>query len=185
MPKVTVTYKVSMGDDPMTSKRKTWQEKLADRPGYPKVIALQDGMPCYNAVHKMGAEAGDPVVLVNPSDVVALMRQVPPGRLTTLSEICQWLARKYQVKGCCTLTAGIFVMTAANAVEEARAEGRELDIPYWRTLKANGSLNEKFPGGLEGHKALLEAEGVTVVQKGKRYFVLAYQDFLFRDFGDA
>jgi len=61
----------------MTSKRKTWQEKLADRSGYPKVIPLQDGLPCYNAVHKMGAEVGDPVVLVNPSDVVALMRQVP------------------------------------------------------------------------------------------------------------
>ncbi len=92
----------------MTSRRKTWQEKLADKPGYPKVIALEAGFPCYNAVHKMGAEAGDPVVLVNPSDVVALMRQVPPGRLTTIIEICRWLARRYQVKGCCTLTAGIF-----------------------------------------------------------------------------
>jgi len=76
-------------------------------------------------------------------------------------------------------------MTAANAVEEARQEGRELDIPYWRTLKADGYLNEKFPGGLEGHKALLEGEGFTVVQKGKRYFVPAYQDFLFRDFEGA
>ena len=85
----------------MAAKRKTWQEKLADKPGYPKVIALQAGFPCYNAVHKMGAEAGDPVVLVNPSDVVALMRQVPPGLLTTLGEICRWLARKYQAKGCC------------------------------------------------------------------------------------
>ncbi len=37
----------------------------------------------------MGAEAGDPVVLVNPSDVTALMRQVLPGRLTTLVEICR------------------------------------------------------------------------------------------------
>lgn len=35
----------------MAAKRKTWQEKLADKPGYPKVIALQAGFPCYNAVH--------------------------------------------------------------------------------------------------------------------------------------
>ncbi len=76
-------------------------------------------------------------------------------------------------------------MTAANAVEEARQEGRELDIPYWRTLKADGFLNEKFPGGLEGHKALLEAEGFTVAQKGKRYSVAGYQEFLFRDFEAA
>ena len=120
---------LTSGAEPMTSRGKTWEDKLADQPGYPKVIPLQDGLPCCNAVHKMGAEAGDPVVLVNPSDVVALMRQVPPGRLTTLSKICQWLARKYQVKGCCTLTTGIFVMTAANAVEEAKADGHELDNP--------------------------------------------------------
>lgn len=56
----------------MTSRRKTWQEKLADKPAYPKVIALQAGFPCYNALHKMGVEVGDPVVLVNPSEVVAL-----------------------------------------------------------------------------------------------------------------
>lgn len=169
----------------MTSKRKTWQEKLADKPGYPKVLTLQAGFPCYNALHKMGAEAGDLVALVNPSDVVALMRQVPLGRLTTLVEICRRLARKYQVKGCCTLTAGIFVMTAANAAEEARQEGRDLGIPYWRTLKADGYLNEKFPGGLEGHKALLEAEGFTIMQKGKRYYVAGYQDVLFGDFEGA
>ncbi len=169
----------------MAAKRKTWQEKLANKPGYPKVIALQAGFPCYNAVHKMGAEAGDPVVLVNPSDVMALMRQVPPGRLTTLIEMCRWLAHKYQAKGCCTLTAGIFVMTAANAVEEAKQAGCDLDIPYWRTLKTDGYLNEKFPGGAEAHKALLEAEGFAVAQKGKRYYVLEYQDVLFYDFKDA
>jgi hypothetical protein len=169
----------------MAAKRKTWQEKLADKPGYPKVIALQTSFPCYNAVHKLGAEAGDPVVLVNPSDVTALMRQVPPGRLTTLVEMCRWLAQKYQAKGCCTLTAGIFVMTAANAVEEARQKEGDLGIPYWRTLKAGGYLNEKFPGGLEGHKTLLEAEGFAVAQKGKRYYVAGYQDVLFRDFEKA
>jgi hypothetical protein len=60
-------------------------------------------------------------------------------------------------------------MTAANAVEEVRQEGRELDIPYWRTLKADSYLNEKFPGGLEGHKALLVAEGFSVVQIRKKF----------------
>lgn len=166
----------------MASRRKTWQEKLADRPGYPKVLALQAGFPCYNALHKMGVEAGDPVVLVNPGDVVALMRQVPAGRLTTLVEICRHLARNHQVKGCCTLTAGIFVMTAANAAEEARQAGRDPGIPYWRTLKADGYLNEKFPGGLEAHRALLEAEGFTVVRQGKRWYVAEYQAVLFSDF---
>lgn len=31
----------------------------------------------------MGVAAGDPAVLVNPGEAVALMRQVPYGRLTT------------------------------------------------------------------------------------------------------
>lgn len=42
--------------------------------------------------------------------------------------------------------------------------------PYWRTLKKD-ELNEKFPGGLEYHKLLLEAEGHEVLNKGKRYYV--------------
>ena len=71
-------------------------------------------------------------------------------------------------------------MTAANAVEEAKKESRDLDIPYWRTLKADGFLNEKFPGGTELHKKLLEKEGFKVISKGKRFYVENYQDFLVR-----
>ena len=37
-------------------------------------------------------------------------------------------------------------MTAANAVEEAGKEGKSLDIPYRRKLKADDFLNEKYPG---------------------------------------
>jgi alkylated DNA nucleotide flippase Atl1 len=69
-------------------------------------------------------------------------------------------------------------MTAANAVEEAKKENRELEIPYWRTLKADGYLNDKFPGGAEAHKALLELEGFIVVKKGKRFQVENYQSYL-------
>jgi len=166
----------------MTNRKKTWQEKLADKPGYPKILKLEVGFPCYNAVRKMGAEAGDDIVITNPSEVVACMQKVPSGRLTTVIEICKNLAKKHQVKGCCSLVTGIFIMTAANAAEEARGEGRELGIPYWRTLKSDGSLNEKFPGGAEAHKALLEDEGFEVVRRGKKITVVDYQAFLVSDF---
>ena len=43
--------------------RKTWQEKLKDRTSFPKVLRLEKGFPCYKAVHKMGAEVGDEIVL--------------------------------------------------------------------------------------------------------------------------
>lgn len=118
------------------------------------------------------------MVLVNPSEVVEIMREVPKGKLITIVEICKRIAKKHKVKGCCSLTTGIFIMTAANAAEEASRQGGNLGIPYWRTLKADGFLNEKFPDGAEVQKEKLENEGFFVVQKGKKYFVQDYQDFL-------
>ena len=119
----------------------------------------------------MGAEAGDDVVLVNPSEVVELMKQVPEGKLITIVEICKTLAKKHNVKACCSLTTGIFIMTAANAAKEANQNGKKLNIPYWRTLKADGVLNEKYPGGAITQKKLLEQEGFTIRKKGKKYIV--------------
>jgi len=65
-------------------------------------------------------------------------------------------------------------MTIANAVDEVAREGKDLSIPYWRTLKSEGFLNEKYPVGVEAHKRLLEKEGFRVRQKGKKYFVENY-----------
>jgi alkylated DNA nucleotide flippase Atl1 len=160
--------------------KKTWQEKLKDNPTFPKVLSLEKSFPCYNAVHKMGAEVGDNVVLVNPSEVMAIMREVPKGRLITIVEICKKIAGQHDVKACCSLTTGIFIMTVANAVEEARREGKSLDIPYWRTLKADGFLNEKYPDGQEAHKRLLEGENFKVIARGNRYQVVDYEKYLMK-----
>jgi alkylated DNA nucleotide flippase Atl1 len=59
---------------------------------------------------------------------------------------------------------------------------RDLNIPYWRTLKADGYLNDKFPSGAESHKALLENGGFKFVRKGKRLSSENYQNYLVRDF---
>jgi alkylated DNA nucleotide flippase Atl1 len=162
----------------MAYRKKTWQEKMADRPGMPKILTLEESFPCYNAVAKMGAKPGDSCVLVNHSEVEEIMRQVPKGRLITIREICGRLAEKHGARACCTLTTGIGITTAANAAEERKKEGKDKETPYWRTLKANGFLNEKYPGGAEAHKALLEKEGIPVAKKGKRYCVKDYQEFL-------
>ena len=135
--------------------KKSWQDKMADKPNLPKILMLERGFPCYNAVHKMGAEEGDPVILVNPKEILPYMQAVPPGKLTTIIEICKAISAKHSVKGCCTLTSGIFIMTIANAVEEMRQEGVGVSVPYWRTLKADGTLNPKYPGGVEAQKAIL------------------------------
>jgi hypothetical protein len=162
----------------MSYRKKSWQEKLRDKKGLPKILKLEESFPCYNAVHRMGAEVGDDVVLVNPSEVVEVMKEVAKGKLITIVEICRKIAKKYKVKACCSLTTGIFIMLAANAAEEASKEGKNLSIPYWRMLKADGFLNEKYPGGAEAHKKLLEKEGFKVIQKGRKFVVNNYEKYL-------
>jgi len=162
----------------MGYKKKTWQEKLVDKKNLPKILELQKTFPCYNAVHKMGAEAGDEVVLENPSEIVALMKQVPKGKVITIVEICKAIAKKHHVKGCCSLTTGIFIMTAANAAEEASKQGNPLSIPYWRTLKVDGFLNEKYPGGALIQKKLLEQEGFTILKKGTKFVVNDFEKYI-------
>jgi len=162
----------------MGYKKKSWQEKMADKENLPKVLKLEKGFPCYNALHKIGLDAGDSVVLVNPREIEEEMKKVPLGKLTTIIHICKNIAIKHNVKGCCTLTSGIHIMTAANAAEEMKTEGKKNDNPYWRTLKVNGELNEKYPGGAEAHKKLLQNEGYKIIQKGKKYVVENFKEHL-------
>ncbi|HTY47339.1 MAG TPA: MGMT family protein [Methanomassiliicoccales archaeon] len=165
--------------DDLAYKKKTWQQKLVDRPGYPKVLKLEEGFPCYKALHAMGVEAGEDVVIVNHGEIVELMRQVPEGKVTTIIQICQEIARRHKVQGCCTLVGGISITTAGNAVEEAASEGKDLDIPYWRTLKVNGILNEKFPDGELAQKERLEEEGHVLVKRGKHFAIKDLSGVLF------
>ncbi len=160
----------------MPKRRKTWQEKLEDPQSMPKVVPLEKNFPCYHPLEKMGAQIGDSVVLAPPSDVNAIMNQVPKGKLITLTQICEQLAKKHGAQYCCTLTTGIFVTIAANAAGESGS-----DTPYWRTIKNTGELNPKYPGGIEKQKALLAQEGYTIIQRGRkhiRYFVKDYEKYL-------
>lgn len=70
-------------------------------------------------------------------------------------------------------------VSIAGWASEQRADDK---TPYWRTLKANGVLNEKYPAGVEAQKAKLEQVGHTILQKGRtniRYVVKDYEQFLF------
>lgn len=160
---------------------KTWIEKMADKPTMPKVLKLEKNWPCYNAVHAMGADIGDPVVLVNASEILPIMAKVPKGKLITIWEICENIAKKHKVKACCSLVSGIHVMIIANAVEEAIAKHDKSEltkVPYWRTVKAKGELNPKYPGGLAGHAKLLEKEGFEINKKDRKWFVKDWDKFI-------
>jgi len=152
------------------SRKKTWSEKLGESKDLPKVIEITG---------KMSQRWGKGTVVVpSPMEVDEIMRKVPKGKLTTINEIRVVLARKHKATIGCPITTGIFAWVAANAAEEQRQKGVEDITPYWRTLKADGVINEKYPGGVERQKKLLEKEGHKVVQKGKKSLVVNYQKLL-------
>ncbi|MFB0567356.1 MAG: hypothetical protein ACETVM_02065 [Candidatus Bathyarchaeia archaeon] len=156
----------------MTTKKKSWTEKLADSKDLPKVEKITD---------KMSKRWGTgTVVIPAPLEVDAMMRKVPEGKLVTINEIRAALAKKHTATIGCPLTTGIFAWIAANAAEEQRQEGKKDITPFWRTLKTKGVINTKYPGGVEGQKKLLENEGHKVIQKGKKYIVADYEKSLIK-----
>jgi len=150
--------------------RKSWREKLADSKDLPKVERISEKMS-----KRWGAGT---VVIPAPKEVDEIMKKVPEGKLITINQIREILARKHGATIGCPITTGIFAWIAAHAAEEAAAEGEENITPYWRTLKAGGVINEKYPGGAEEQKKLLEKEGHRVVKKGKKYVVVDFEKYL-------
>ena len=118
------------------------------------------------------------VVIPAPMEVDEMMRKVPEGKLITINEIRGALARKHNATIGCPLTTGIFAWVAANAAEEKRRQGERDITPYWRTLKGDGVINEKYPGGAEAQMRILEREGHKVAKKGRRLIIIDYEKSL-------
>jgi len=145
----------------MAKARKSWQEKLADDKDLPKVVVMDERMS-----RRWGTGT---IIIPAPREVDEIMRQVPSGKVTTINQIRAALAKKHGASIGCPITTGIFAWVAAHAAEEAAAEGKKDTTPYWRTLKVGGSLNEKYPGGIETQAARLKEEGHTIEPgKGKK-----------------
>jgi len=115
------------------------------------------------------------VVIPAPLEVDAIMKGVPEGRLITINQIRAALAKKHGATIGCPICTGIFAGISARAAADAKEEGDKDITPYWRTLKEGGVVNEKYPGGLEGQRVLLEKEGHTVLQKGRKLVVQDYE----------
>ena len=153
----------------MPATKKSWQEKLHDDKGHPTVSPITGKMS-----KKWGTGT---MVIPAPMEVDEIMRRVRKGKLITINEIREQLQQKHQVDVACPITTGIFAWIAA---DEAEKEGRKRITPYWRTLKTGGELNGNYPGGIEALSARLEAEGFEIIQKGKKYFVENYEQYLMK-----
>jgi len=138
--------------------KKSWRDRLA---GYPHLPSVKEIPPPMRKRHGEGT-----IATPSPREVEDAMRGVPEGRLATVLGIGEDIAVRHCATIGCTVTTAIFAHMVAHATEEAQER-----MPYWRTLKIGGELNPKYPGGIEAQMARLEAEGHTVVQRGKRYFV--------------
>lgn len=144
---------------------------LKDGKDMPKTVVITDE----KSIEKYG---GSKMYFAPPADYDKVMRLVPKGKLITVGAIREYFAKQNGADFTDPITAGIFCSIAAWASFQ-----RTEDItPYWRTLKANGELNPKYPGGVEAQKKLLEAEGFIVIKKGRtniRYYVKDYDKYLF------
>jgi len=142
---------------------KTWKEKLNFRGDLPKVVTVTKSM--------LGVKAGDRMVIVPPIEYDAEMRKVPEGQVKTVRELRSIFAKKYHADTACPLTAGLFINIVAHAAEEASRAGEKDTTPWWRTVKADGELNDKYPGGSEEHARRLRAEGQQISKQGNTYYV--------------
>lgn len=151
--------------------RKDFNAMLHDGKDMPRIQTITD----QKSIEKYG---GSRMYFAPPLAYDALMKRIPRGSLTTVGCMRAYLAAKNGADFTDPITAGIFVSIAAWASEQRKED----PTPYWRTLKADGELNAKYPGGIEAQRKRLEEEGHTIVQKGRkniRYYVKDFEQALF------
>ena len=131
----------------MPKTRKSWREKL-EKEQEPKVVDDPRGR--------------GKMLIPKPLDVDTLMRKIEKGKLATVDQIRERLAKDFHADFTCPLVTGIFLRIAAETAEEDLSRGEKQITPYWRVIKADGSLNEKFPGGVDAQAAHLREEGHSI-----------------------
>ena len=151
--------------------RKDFNAMLHDSKDMPKYKIITD----FKSIEKYGSSN---LYFAPPIDYDERMRKVPYGKVITVGDLREYFAKVNHADFTEPITAGIFVSIAAWASYQRSKD----ETPYWRTLKANGELNAKYPGGVEAQKEKLEAEGHAIIRKGRtnfRYFVKDYTKVLF------
>ena len=152
------------------TKEKDFNAMLHDSKDMPKVKEL-------TAPEVIKRYGGSIMLLAPPIEYDTLIKKIEKGKLTTTEQLRTALAKKHNADFTCPLTAGIFISIVAYASEQRQ----ENLTPYWRVLKKDGELNEKFPGGIEAQGKKLEEEGFSIIEKGRtkiKYFVKGYENFL-------
>ena len=112
------------------------------------------------------------MLLPSPATVAALIKEIPANKLITTELLRQKLTAQFNVQGTCPVTT--------QKALQAIAHNSSKSVAYWRIVNKNGGLIAKFPGGVEGHAALLRQEGYTIDTKGKIPKVNEFRESLVR-----
>ena len=111
--------------------KKSWKEKLADSRGLPKIEN-------YTKAKSKNWPAGT-YVIPAPIEVDSIMKKVAKGKLITINQIREHLAKKHNTEYSCPIITGIFSWIAAHAADQEAKEGKnppaDLDEKTLRRIK--------------------------------------------------
>lgn len=102
-------------------RKKDFNKMLHDNKDMPKVQIVSDT----KTIEKYG---GEKMFFAPPIFYDELIKQVPSGKLTTVSDLRKVIARKYNADFTEPMTAGIFVQIVA----WASYQRNEYKTPFWR-----------------------------------------------------
>ncbi len=130
----------------------------------PAEVVVKRGPDPWNRRH-----GGDRMVIPTPRLIEKLLYEIPKGKVWTASELRDVIAKSCKADYACPLTTGIFLRICAEYAETLRVEGQKRIPPYWRIVRDNGRLFEKFPGGEDSQMNLLRAEGHAFIRAGRAW----------------
>jgi alkylated DNA nucleotide flippase Atl1 len=131
----------------------SWRAKLL-KTTLPRLVPVPEGM-----TKRLGTGM---MLIPTALEIDAMIRKIPHGQVSSISQIRRRLARWHAVDVTCPLVTGIFLRIVAEAAEEDRLAGMREVTPYWRVVREKGELNAKFPGGVEEQARRLAEEGHTI-----------------------
>ena len=102
----------------MAKTRKTWREKLADDKDLPRVVEITANMS-----QRWGTGT---VVIPAPREVDEIMRSVPKGKLITINQIRERLAKRHGATIGCPITTGIFAILPPVPLRKQRPQEKKI-----------------------------------------------------------
>lgn len=139
----------------MTSKKKTWSQKM--RAGMEYKVKT-------NEKDFADIPAGHSFLIATPAIVNDYVRNIPEGTHVTLKQMREDLAAEYHAEYTCPVTAGIFLRIVAENAWEELMKGKSVSqiTPFWRMIDLKSTSAGKLACGTDFIREMREKEGLGV-----------------------